>query len=453
MYDVVVLGGGPAGYNAAQSLSENKKTVALIEQADIGGTCLNHGCIPYKTFLKSSKLYSEAKYGSNRGIVSNATTYDQSKVVSLKNQYVSTLRKNIESMLDTGRVVIYRGKGEIRGITQNRLIEVIVNEEVIECQYLIICTGSSNKSTPINFSPFKMPVMTNVEILNLEEIPANLLIIGAGVAGLEMADYFASIGSRVTVIEKQKRIEVGLDEDIALRLQRSLMRKGAKFHFDSQIIEVGTDYIVYDKSGDTFKVEPDIVLVATGRMPNIEEIGIQSIGIEYNELGICTDLMCRTTIPNVFACGDVNGNSTFAHTAIQESFVAVNNILGNRNEMDYGIIPTIIYTSPECAIVGESEKSCEIKGIPYCVHGLPLSFSGRYFIENAQDQSYCKLIFDSKTGILLGCQMLGNNVSEIILSLEIALINKMNLHQMKQIVYPHPTVGEIIGEIVRSIEL
>ncbi len=447
-YDLIVLGGGPGGYLAAERAGHAGLKTLLIEKRALGGVCLNEGCVPSKSLLYSAKIYDYARFSDHYGVTCEGVKFDHKAVIERKKKVVNTLVSGIKAQMRANKVTVVEGNGTICG-KQGEDYAVKVGDETYTGKRLIIATGSTPVMPPIPgvrecFE--KGTVLTNREILDLEEIPAELVIVGGGVIGLEMASYFNSAGSKVTVVEMMNKIAGPTDAEISTILMKNYEKKGICFKLGAKVTQVKPDAVVYEKDGKTEEVKADKVLLSIGRRAFTEGIGLETIGVLTERGAIVTDRFSKTNIPNVYAVGDVNGKSMLAHTAYREAEVAVNNILGKKDIMRYNAIPAIIYTNPEVGSVGETEETAKAKCIDYEVANLPMVFSGRYVAENEGGNGICKVLVDKKTKRLIGCHMLSNYASEIILSAGIMIETEMRIDDIKEIVFPHPTVGEAIRE-------
>lgn len=450
MYDLIVLGGGPGGYLAAERAGGAGLSVLLIEKNKLGGVCLNEGCIPSKTLLNSAKIYDHAKNGEKYGVTSENAKIDQAVVVARKNKVVKALVSGVAHTLKTNKVTVKDGLGMILG-RENGVIKVQVGEEVFEGQRLIIATGSEAIVPPIPGVKEGIAagtVLTNREILDLTKIPATLAIVGGGVIGLEMAGYFQTCGTQVTVIEMLDHIAGAADREMAALLQKSYEKKGIKFHLNCQVTGVTSDAVEFSDQGVTKKAEAEYTLMSVGRRPVTKGFGLESLGVLVERGRIVTDSQGRTNVSGVFAIGDVNGVWMLAHAAYREAEVAVNTILGKKDQMRYQAMPSVIYTSPEMAFVGETEETCLEKGLQFKKVTLPMSYSGRYLAENDGGDGKIKLLIDTVHNRILGCHMIGSYASEIIFSAGMMVETEMRIEDIKELIFPHPTVGEIIREAI-----
>ena len=450
-YDLLILGGGPAGFRAAERAGHFGLNAAIIEGKTLGGVCLNEGCIPTKTMLYSAKLYDYAKGGAAKyGVTAKEAALDHAFVVSRKDKIVKKLVAGVEMQMKKARADVVRANGVLAGKNEAGEFVIEAGGETFAGKNVLIATGSSAAVPPIPGLKEALAdgfAVTNREILCMTEIPAKLAVMGAGAIGLEMASYFNSAGSDVTVIEMLDRIGGRIDHDIAALLQRNYTARGVKFLTGSRIQAIEAGRVRGLKpNGEEFELEADKILVAAGRRPNVRGIGLESLGIELGANGgIHTDETMRTNVPGVFAAGDVNGVSMLAHTAYREAEVAVNVIRGVDDTMRYDAIPSVIYTNPEAASVGETEETAAEKGLNVKTVKLPLLFSGRYQAENEGGNGIMKLVLDGEKHILGAC-MLGNPASEIIPAMAVAITQRMTAADLAQTVFPHPTVAEVLRD-------
>ena len=450
-YDLLILGGGPAGFRAAERAGHFGLNTAIFEGKTLGGVCLNEGCIPTKTMLYSAKLYDYAKGGAAKyGVTAKEAALDHEFVVARKDKIVKKLVAGVEMQMKKARADIVRENGVLAGRNEAGEFLIAAGGETFAGRNVLIATGSSAAVPPVPGLKEALAdgfAVTNREILSMKETPAKLVVMGAGAIGLELASYFNSAGSDVTVVEMLDRIGGHLDRDIAALLQRNYTVRGVKFLTGSRIQSIEAGRVRGTKStGEGFELETDKILVAAGRRPNVEGIGLESLGIELGgNGGIRTDGKMRTNVPGIFASGDVNGISMLAHTAYREAETAVNVIRGIDDTMRYDAIPSVIYTNPEAASVGETEESAAEKGLNAKTVKLPLLFSGRYQAENEGGNGILKLVLDGEKRILGAC-MLGNPASEIIPAMAVAITQRMNAADLAQTVFPHPTVAEVLRD-------
>lgn len=453
MYDLAVLGGGPAGYLAAERAGEAGLKAVVIEKMNIGGVCLNEGCIPSKALLYSAKLYDGAAHGEKYGIKVSGITLDHKYVIDRKQRVIDMLVGGIKAKLKKLGVEIVPSEGVIKPRTAEGF-NIEAGGKIYTGRQLLIATGSAPVVPPIEGLKDGITagfVLTNREILSLKEVPKDLVIIGGGVIGLEMASYYNTAGSNVTVIEMLDHIAGNTDIEIGKILQKNYAAKGVNFLLSSKVVKVTSGGVIFEKDSEQKTVKADKVLLSIGRRPVTQGIGLENIGV-YTERGaIKTDDMCRTNIAGVYAAGDVNGVSMLAHTAYREAEVCVNNILGKKDYISYDSIPAVIYTNPEVASVGLTEEAAKAKGLNVKSVKLTMKYSGRYVAENEGGDGIIKIVTDADKNTVIGCHMIGNYSSEIIISAAVMTEMRMKIEDIKKIVFPHPTVSEVIREAIFEI--
>ena len=450
LYDVIVIGGGPGGYLAAERAARAGLKTLLFEKNALGGVCLNEGCIPSKALLNSAKTYLHAKHASAYGVNTEHVTIDQAKVIARKRKVVQTLVAGIGAKMRQHKVTIVKEAATIDGKCTGGF-QIKAASGIYIGKKLIIATGSSAAVPPIpgvkeNLGDF---VCTNREVLELTQIPETFTVIGGGVIGLEMAAYYAAVGSSVTVVEMLDHIAGSTDGEISSRLQKELEAMGITFLLGHacEKIEPGKVY-VKAPDGTQNVIAASKVLLSIGRRANCTNIGLESIGVKMDRSGIVTDAMCRTNVPDVYAIGDVNGHHMLAHTAYREAEVAVNTILGKKDYMRYHANPSVIYTMPEVASVGKTEEECQEKNIPYEVKKLSMMYSGRFVAENEGADGLCKILVHKEKRTILGIHLIGAYAGEMIWGGAQMLETQFRVTDARQIIFPHPTVSEIIREVL-----
>ena len=448
MYDLMIIGGGPAGYVAAERAGHNGLSVILFEKKAIGGVCLNEGCIPTKTMLYSAKLYENALHGDKYGIYGDNIRFDYGKIVARKNKIVRKLVAGVANKMKLNHVTVINGEALIQN-KSSKGIEVTCNGELYIGADLLICTGSEAFIPPIpGLEKVSETIITNREILELKELPSSLVIIGGGVIGMEFASFYNSLGTKVTIIEMLPEILGGIDFELSAMLREIYTKKGIEFHLQAKVVKVEGNSVFFEKDGQTVTVDGEKILVSVGRRAVTKGFGLENLQVELDRGGIKTDEKMRTNVPNVFAAGDVTGFSLLAHTAMREGEVVVNNLSGREDRMRYNAIPGVVYTNPEVASVGETEESAKIKGIAFKVAKLPMAYAGRFVAENEGGNGLCKVLIGEKYGEVIGIHMLGNPCSEIIYGACLAIEQEMTLTEMQEVVFPHPTVSEIFKETI-----
>ncbi len=450
IYDLIVIGGGPGGYLAAERAARGGQKTLLFEKRSLGGVCLNEGCIPSKALLNSAKHYAHALHAAAYGISCSDVKIDQQAVIDRKARVVRSLVAGVKGKMRAHGVKVVMEEAVITGKTEQGFT-VSAAGSTYTGKNLIIATGSSAVVPPIpgvaeNLGSF---VLTNREILDLTQIPGKLTVIGGGVIGLEMAAYYATVGSQVTVVEMLDHIAGATDREIGTMLQKELEGKGITFLLGHKCLSVEPGKVwVEAPDGTKLCVEADKVLLSIGRRANIAGIGLESIGVKCERNAIVTDSRGYTNVPGVYAIGDVNGHHMLAHTAYREAEVAVNNLLGKADSMRYFANPSVIYTQPEIASAGRTEEECREKGIDYEVQKLSMRYSGRFVAENEGADGLCKIIIDRKKRTVLGVHLIGAYSGEIIWGAAEMLEMQLRVTDARQIIFPHPTVSEIIREVL-----
>lgn len=444
-YQVAIIGGGPAGYTAAEAAGRAGLSVVLFEKNSLGGVCLNEGCIPTKTLLYSAKTYDGARHASKYAVLAENVGFDLPKIIARKQKVVRKLVLGVKAKLTAHNVKIVTSTAEV--VDKNH---VRCGEEVYECDNLLLCTGSETFIPPIA-GVDTVPYWTHRDALDNKELPQSLAIIGGGVIGMEFASFFNSLGVQVTVIEMVDEILGGMDKELAALLRADYVKRGVKFMLSTKVVslavaEGGQVQVGYENAEGAGSVVAERLLMSVGRRPVTKGFGLENLDLQKTERGsIVVDEHMQTSLPGVYVCGDLTGFSLLAHTAVREAEVAVNHIAGKEDAMSYRAIPGVVYTNPEIASVGETEESLQRKGITCRVVKLPMAYSGRFVAENEGVNGLCKLIL-AEDDTILGAHVLGNPASEIITLAGMAVELKLKAAEWKKIVFPHPTVGEIFRE-------
>lgn len=442
MYDVIVIGAGPGGYKAAELLSKQGKKVAVAEEDSFGGVCLNQGCIPLKTYLHFSRIRNEANKQLQAGLIEGAQAeLKQDAILEYKNQIIRGLRQSIAGMLKAAGVELLRGRASAKE-NPDGTFAVKVGDEWFDASKIIIAAGSVEKRIPHASSK----LIYSKDMLSLTALPESIDIVGGGAIGLEAASFFADAGCKVTIIEALDHIGGDIDEEMGNVLRRILEKRGVMIHTGTFLDRVEDDAVIYRAGTGEAASRSELVLVSIGRTPRIDETLMRELNIEYNAKGICVDDECRTSNPNVYACGDVTGKLMLAHTAYRQAKIISDALCGIHAAIDYHAIPRIIYTNPEALSIGRSERDCKAEGLKYAANSLPMTYSGKYFAENGKDGAKAKMIVDDNRR-LIGFHMIGNGASEIALAAEMMILNKMSISDIKNLIIPHPTYGEIVSEL------
>ena len=453
LFDLLVIGGGPGGYLCAERAAQGGMKVALFEKRALGGTCLNEGCIPTKTLLNSSKMYRHAMESEAYGVTATGVAFDHAKVIARKNNVVKTLVSGVGATMSANKVTVITGEAVISGRAEDGFA-VTANGETYHGRRLAIASGSETVVPPVPGLKEGLAagfVVTNREVLDMTQLPKELVVIGGGVIGLEMAYYFASVGVKVTVIEMMPKIAGATDPEICKVLTDAFEKRGMIFKLSSKVLEVKTSSVVYEENGEKKEIACDKVLLSAGRRPATAGIGLETLGLQMDRAAIVTDRHMCTTVQNVYAVGDCNGKSMLAHTAYREAEVAVNHMLGKPDEMRYDVIPAVIYTDPEVASVGHSKEGAEKLGMTVKEVKLPMSYAGRYLAESEGGKGFIKLVVDTDRNRLVGCHMVGSYASEVIMTATMMVDTELNPERLKKLVFPHPTVAEIIREAIFHI--
>ncbi len=454
VYDLIIIGGGPAGYIAAERAGAVGKKVILFEKSNLGGVCLNEGCIPTKTLLCSAKLKNHAQDAKRYGVDISEAVLNHKKAMQRKSKTIKKLVAGIKSKMEKYDVETIYSNAVIKEKTDEGFWVTADGNDYIGAK-MLIATGSSPMIVPIDGVAEAIEsgfVMTNREVLELTEIPEKMVIIGGGVIGLEIATYFKSAGSEVTVIEMLNKIGGSIDDDISEILKKECEKSGIKFILEAKVNKIEQGLISYEKDGENHAEECDKALLSVGRKANIKEIGLEAIEVKTDR-GIIVDERMKTNIDGVYAAGDATAVSMLAHTAYRQAEVAVNNILGRGDVMSYRAVPSVIYTDPEVAGAGLTLKESQQRGIDAVEQAISMNYSGRYMAENEAGQGIAKIVVDKKTKKLIGVHMIGTYASEIVYGAGIMIEQEMTLDEIKKQIFPHPTVSEIIREAVFEIEI
>ncbi len=441
MFNLAILGAGPAGYVAAQRAAEAGLKVILFEERELGGVCLNEGCIPTKTLLYSAKLLSQSRDSDKFGIQTGEVSFDYGKLLSRKDKVTKKLVGAIRSSMRTLGVEVVKGRAFIAGGGKGDFT-IEAEGESYHAENLLLCTGSHAFRPEIDWlKGNEEKLITSTEALNLEEVPGSLAIIGGGVIGIEFASLFHTLGSDVAVFELTGQILGPFDGDMAASLQETLTKQGIKFFLNG------------DEAGKEEVLKAEKILLCIGRKPNTEGFGAENIGLKPSAKGaIEVDEKMRTCVPGVWAAGDITGQYMLAHCASREAEVAINDLSGIEDRMSYRAVPSVVYCKPEIASVGLTEKQAKAQGIEYAVHALPLTYSGRFVAETERENGKCKILCRRESEEVLGVQILGGPASEMIAQGCLAIENGMTLQELKKVMFPHPSVSEIIKETSWSKE-
>lgn len=435
-YDLVILGGGPAGYPAALKAAELGKTVALIEKSFVGGTCLNRGCIPTKALLHSSELYSSRADWAELGVNADSVAIDENAVYAHKDKIVDTLRQGIRSMLKAGKVAYMEGEGKF--VSSH---EIAVGDEVVEGDNILVAVGSSPAKLPIKGIEY---ALNSDDVLSAPVAGNNIVVIGGGVIGMEFTSYFSGLGKTVTVVEAMDRILPMFGKEISVQLSSVLKKKGVSFVTGAKVVEINENSVSYEKNGNKENIPCDTVVVAIGRKANIKDIGLENAGIETDGRFIVTDEKMRTSADDVYAVGDCNGKVQLAHFATASAFVALSDMFGYKCDIDLSVVPSCVYTSPEVAMVGK----IDFEGAK--IGKFLLGGNGKSLI-NGSNRGFIKLICDDK-GVVRGGELFGYGVTELVAEIALAVKNGLTAEDIATTIHAHPTMYESIFEAAQKVK-
>ena len=452
---IIIIGAGPGGYETAVLAAKRGVEVVLVEAGHVGGTCLNEGCIPTKSFCRNAEMLDGLRDAESFGITGLDFKFDFKSVVSRKNSVVEQLRGGVEGLLGHKNITLVRGKASFK---DTHTVSVIPNgsEETPQeysADYIIIATGSTSASLPVPGADLP-GVMTSREILDVEDAPQRLCVIGGGVIGLEFASVFRSFGSEVTVLEYCKDILPRFDTDLAKRLKQSLGKRGIEINTQSQVTGIeydGTGYrVTYTRKGKEESVAADKVLMAVGRKANVASLNLADIGVEFTPRGIVVDeKTMQTNVPHIYAVGDINGKMMLAHAATFQGIVALDHMMGVENHIDLNVMPAAVFTSPEAASVGLTEDECKDKSIPVrCLKSF-FRANGKA-VTMGETDGFCKIVVSAEDGTILGCHLFGPHASDIVQEMCALISRRTTLDEFKDIIHTHPTLTEVLQSAVHS---
>lgn len=448
--DLIIIGAGPGGYETALAASKRGKSVTLFNGNALGGTCLNEGCIPTKCLCRNAAVISEFKNGEEFGIDDFTFSVDFNKIQERKNNVVSQLRTGVESLLKSAKVNVVNAKASFRDAHT-----VTAGGEDYTADNIIIATGSVSKSLPIPGHDLAC-VMDSTAMLSIEYVPARLTIIGGGVIGMEFASIFASLGSEVTVIEFMKQILPPFDSDIAKRLKQALTKRDIKIITGAaaKTIEQTDDYeikVTYEVKGKEESVVSTDLLMAVGRAPYMEGLNLEAAGVEYTPRGIAVDDNMKTNVDGIYAIGDVNARMMLAHVASFQGLRALNAIDGKSDGIRMDIVPSAVFTVPECGMTGMTEEQCKAKGIEIRVGQSFFRANGKALALGEPD-GLCKLIFRKEDGLLLGAHIMGVEAADLAQQCSSLMARNIKLEEMDEIIFGHPTVSEVIMSACHNVK-
>ena len=438
---LLIIGAGPGGYETALAAAKRGVEVVLVEAGPVGGTCLNEGCIPTKSFCKNAQLLEQLREAEAFGVSDLAYNFDFKAVTARKNAVVEQLRGGVESLLSHKLITLVRGKASFKDPHT-----VTVGDEEYSADYIIIATGSVSASLPVPGADLE-GILTSKEILDIEELPKKLCVIGGGVIGLEFASIFNSFSCEVTVLEYCKEILPRFDTDLAKRLKQCLGKKGIDINTQSQVLSIskeGEQYkVTFLRKGKEESVVADRVLMAVGRKANVDSLNLSEAGVEFGLRGVVVNEVMQTSQPHIYAVGDINGKIMLAHAAIFQGLVALDHMMGVDNDIDLSVMPAAVFTSPEAASVGKTEDECKEAGIKVkCLKSF-FRANGKA-VTMGETEGFCKVIVEEETGLLLGCHLFGPHSSDIVQEVCALISRKSTLKQLQDIIHTHPTLTEVI---------
>jgi dihydrolipoamide dehydrogenase len=447
-FDIVIVGGGPGGYVAAIKAGQLGYKVAVIERENVGGVCLNWGCIPTKTLLKSAKVFEQFKHAKDYGIDVKPDSFSANfpDMIKRKDSVVRRLTGGVAALLKKNGASLIKGFGEV--VDANH---VKVGEELIEAKFIILATGASVIMLPIPGLQEGFDagfVLTSKEILDLKVLPSSLVIVGGGVIGLEFATIFSSLGTKVTVIEKQPTILTSVDEEIRGLFFKKITKDGVSIFTNATVTSIGQGTVTYELDGKTTEVKVDKVLMAVGMKPNTKSFS--SLNLAMEKAGVQVNERMQTSLSNVYAIGDVTGKFMLAHVASHAGLVAIDHIHGGHATMDYRSIPSGIYTFPEIAMVGLTEQDAKAQGIDYKVSTFPVMANGKAMGENEKD-GLVKIIVSKPYNEIIGVHIMASAATEMITEATLAINLEATAEELVLTIHPHPTLAEMMMEAAHGI--
>ncbi|NLJ82234.1 MAG: dihydrolipoyl dehydrogenase [Bacteroidales bacterium] len=454
-YDLIVIGSGPGGYVAAIRSSQLGLKTAIVERAELGGVCLNWGCIPTKALMKSAQVYSYMKYSENYGIKIEGEIKPDFEAIIKRSRGVSeAMNKGVQYLMKKNNIDILEGHGKLVKDKKVSVVDKDGNETVYQANHIILATGARSRVLP-NLPQDGKKIIGYREALTLSKLPESMVVVGSGAIGSELAFFYNSLGVQTTLIEMLPTILPIEDEEISKQVERAFRKNKMKLMTEATVEKVAIEgdmckVSVKDKKGNIVDIDAEIVLSAVGVQTNLENIGLDEVGVNYERGKIAVDDYYRTNIEGVYAIGDIVHGPALAHVASQEAIVCVEKIMGkNPEKVDYSNIPGCTYTTPEVASVGLTESKAIAEGYEIKVGKFPFTASGKATASGNRD-GMIKVIFDAKTNLLLGCHMLGDNVTEMIAEAVVIRQTGITAHQIMSSVHPHPTMSEAVKEAVEA---
>ena len=437
-FDIIIIGGGPGGYKTATYAASKGLTVLVVEKAELGGTCLNCGCIPTKTYARNAEIIQTLKEADVYGLDELSFSFNFKTAYERKNNVIDALRNGISTLLSAPGITVVKGEAVLKSASS-----VSVNGEEYSAKNIIIATGSESKTLPIADLDADM-ICDSTWLLSTDTLPKRICIVGAGVIGMEFASILNSFGCEVSVVEFLKECLPALDGDIAKRLRKCLEKRGGAFYMQSGLKSAAKGKVVFEKKGKETELETEKVLLAVGRKPNVEGLGLDEVGIAYDKKGITVTDMMQTSVPGVYAIGDVNGRQMLAHAAEMQGKRAVNSILGLQDDIRFEIMPAAIFTNPEAACVGKTEELLKAEGVEYICQKHYYRANGKALAMN-ETEGMLKLLA-GKNGLIIGCHVYGAHAADLVQEVSVLMCRNTTLQQLHDMTHIHPTLSEIIVE-------
>ena len=438
--DIIIIGSGPGGYRTAAYAASKGKTVTIFEEGHLGGTCLNVGCIPTKTLARSAEAASEMRNAASVGLKAVEPEFSLADIIARKDAVVEQLRQAIAGVLAAPGITLVNAKASF------------VDDHTVEAEgqrytadTIIVATGSSHKTLRLEALDDSL-LLTSDSLLSLTEFPKRLVIVGAGVIGMEFASIFSQLGAQVTVVEYLKECIPALDADIAKRLRKTLEKQGVEFYMQSAVKKIADGCVTFERKGKEQSVEADKVLMAVGRKPNVDGLGLENTSLVWSEKGITVDDNMLTNVPGVYAIGDVNARMMLAHAATMQGLHVVNRIIGEQDDINLDVMPAAIFTNPEAACVGKTEDQLKAEGLDIEVRKKNYRTNGRA-LAMAEAEGMIKLVADAGTGEILSCHAYGAHSADIVQEISALMCKHTTLKQLHDMVHIHPTLNEMLQEI------
>lgn len=438
--DIIIIGSGPGGYRTAAYAASKGKTVTIFEEGPLGGTCLNVGCIPTKTFARSAEAAGEMRNAGQLGLRAVEPEFSLADIVARKDAIVDQLRQAIAGVLSAPGITLVNAKATF---IDDHTVEA--SGERYTADNIVIATGSSHKSLRLEALDKSM-LLTSDTLLSLTEFPRQLVIVGAGVIGMEFASIFRQLGAEVKVVEFLKECIPALDADVAKRLRKVLEKQGVEFYMQSAVKKIADGCVTFERKGKEQSIEADKVLMAVGRKPNVDGLGLENTSLNYDARGIEVDDNMQTNVPGVFAIGDVNARMMLAHAATMQGLHAINHIVGIADDIRLDIMPAAIFTNPEAACVGKTEEQLKAEGVDIEIRKKNYRTNGRA-LAMAETEGMIKLIADAKSGEILSCHAYGAHSADIVQEISTLMCKRTTVQQLHEMVHIHPTLNEMLQEI------